>query len=139
MQAFLSEAFNMANSVFFDLEFIVLVASSLVVPTAIYFYLLRKQAISRVSILLFASVLIALSALDVYLLQLLAMSAKASLSKVDDTVFSSELSIAVYILPAVFAGIAVNLVSNILNKHLDAAELKFDQQASATPSPRRRP
>jgi len=115
----------MGKSIFFDIEFILLVASSLVIPIAIYVYLFKKQAISRISILLFASVLIALSAVDVYLLQSLAASAKSSLSAAEDNVFSSGLSIALYILPAVFAGIAVNLVSHILSRHLDEAELEF--------------
>jgi len=47
---------------------------------------------------------------------------------VEDKVFSSGLSIALYILPAVFAGIAVNLVSHIFSKHLDEAELEFQQE-----------
>jgi hypothetical protein len=64
----------------------------------------------------------------------LAASAKASLSTVDDRIFSSELSIALYIIPAAFAGIAVNLVSNILSKHLDEAELRFQKQTGASRS-----
>lgn len=123
----------MKESVFFDLEFALLVASSFVVPISIYVYLFKKQAISRASILVFASVLIALSALDVFLLQILAESAKATLSTIDDKVFSSGLSIALYILPAIFAGIAVNLVSHILNNHLDEAERKFEQQPVRRP------
>ena len=129
----------MTNGVFLDLELIVLVGASLVVPIAIYRHLLQTQAISRVSILLFASILIALSGLDVYLLKSLAVSAKASPSNVDDKVFSSKLSIALYILPAVFSGISVNLVSNILSKHLDEAELRFQQQTGATRSTPHRP
>jgi len=117
----------MADSVFFDLEFFFLVVSSLVLPMGIYFYLYRRRAISRRSVLGYAAILIALSAIDVLLLQSLAESAKLTLSTIDDQIFSSGLSVALYILPAIFAGIAVNLVSHILNNHLDEAEKKFEQ------------
>ncbi|MCX7168879.1 MAG: hypothetical protein NTY41_00930 [Proteobacteria bacterium] len=123
----------MRDSIFFDLEFFLLVASSLIVPIGIYIYLFRKAAISRNSILAYACVLIALSALDVFLLQSLAESAKSTLSVIDDKIFSSGLSIALYILPAIFAGIAVNLISHILNRHLDEAETKFEQQPAPKP------
>lgn len=123
----------MKDSVFFDLEFILLVSSSLVIPIGIYIYLYRKTVISRSSIMIFASILIALSGIDVFLLQTLAESAKSTLSTFDDKVFASGLSIALYILPAIFAGIAVNLVSHILNLHLDEAEKRFEQLPKQKP------
>jgi hypothetical protein len=43
-------------------------------------------------------------------------------------IFSSELSMALYLLPAVFAGIGVNLLSHVLIGHLNEAEQKFDQE-----------
>ncbi|HUW50477.1 MAG TPA: hypothetical protein VMV75_05610 [Sulfuricella sp.] len=115
----------MNESVFFKLEFFLLLACSIVIPIAIYIFLLRKRAISRRTILLFAVILIALSAADIFLLQSLAALAKTTLSTFDDKVFSSELSIALYLLPAVFAGIGLNLVSHVLIDHLDKAERKF--------------
>ncbi|MCX7178667.1 MAG: hypothetical protein NTX56_07810 [Proteobacteria bacterium] len=123
----------MADSVFFDLEFFLLVGSSLVLPMGIYFYLYRRRAISRKSVLGYAAILIALSVIDVLLLQSLAASAKSTLSTIDDQIFSSGLSVALYILPAIFAGIAINLVSHILNIHLDEAEKKFEQQPVPKP------
>lgn len=123
----------MRESVFFEFEFVLLVASSFVVPIGIYIYLLRKKAISRRSILAYSMLLIALSVLDIFLLQSLAESAKLTLSPLDDKLFSSGLSIALYILPVIFAGIAINLVSHILNKHLDEAEQQFKQQPATRP------
>ena len=123
----------MRESVFVELEFILLVASSLVIPVAIYIYLFRIQTISRLSVLAFSVILIALSAADVYLLQTLAEAAKSTLSALDDKVFSSGLSVALYVLPAIFAGIAVNLISHLLNKHLDEAERRLEQQPVQKP------
>lgn len=123
----------MTDSVFFDFEFFLLVASSLVLPIGIYYHLYRKRAISRKSVLGYAVILIALSAIDVLLLQSLGESAKSSLSALDDKIFSSGLSIALYILPAIFAGIAVNLISHILNIHLDEAERRFEKQPTQKP------
>lgn len=123
----------MRESVFLDLEFLILIVSSLVIPIGIYVYLFHKQAISRNSILAFALVLIGLSAVDVFLLQSLAESARSTPSIADDKIFASGLSIALYILPAIFAGVAVNLVSHILNKHLDEAEQAFERQPRHKP------
>lgn len=118
----------MRDSVFLQMEFFALVATSLLLPVAIYVYLFRKQAISRRTVLIFASILIALSGTDVVLLQLLAEMAKLTRSTADEKLFSSELAITLYILPAIFAGIAVNLISHVLIRHLDEAEQKFKQQ-----------
>lgn len=115
----------MANSVFLEAEFSLLLISSLLVPIGIYIFLLKTKSIARATVLGFASLLIALSALDVYLLQAIAQMAKVSMSSLDDQVFLSELSIALYLLPAVFAGIGVNLISHILIDHLGKAENKF--------------
>ena len=117
----------MSNSAFFEVQFVLLIASSLILPVGIYGYLFRKRTISRSAVLIFSSILILLSATDVYLLQSLRELADSTLSTVDDKIFSSELSVALYVLPAIFAGIAVNLVSHLLNKHLDEAERKFEK------------
>ena len=70
---------------------------------------------------------IGLSGVDLVLLQKLAEKAKLSLSTFDDRLFVTELSIALYLLPAVFAGIGVNLVSHVLIRHLNRAEKRFEQ------------
>ena len=118
----------MKDTVFFELEFFLLIASSIVIPIGIYVFLLRTRAISRLTVLVFASILVALSGVDVFLLKTLSRLAKVTLSLLDDKLFSSELSVALYILPVLFAGIGVNLLSHVLIAHLTDAEQKFDQK-----------
>ena len=70
----------MYRSAFFETEFYLLVATSFVLPVAIYAYLMWRQLLSRTTILLFSSLLLALSGVDVYLLRALRALASASLS-----------------------------------------------------------
>ncbi|MNY42955.1 hypothetical protein D3C86_1778840 [compost metagenome] len=58
----------------------------------------------------------------------MAAVAKNTPSLADDAVFISELSIALYILPVVFGGIGVNLISHVLLRHLTEAEKRFDRE-----------
>ncbi|MBL0140521.1 MAG: hypothetical protein IPP91_00200 [Betaproteobacteria bacterium] len=118
----------MTDTVFFEMEFLLLVACSVLVPAAIYGYLYRKRAIARWTVLFFASTLIALSGVDVLLLQVLATMARATPSTYDDRLFNSEMALALYLLPAVFAGIGVNLISHVLIGHLADAEKTFDTE-----------
>ncbi len=64
--------------------------------------------------------------IDFVLLQKLAEKAKMSSSVFDDRLFVTELSMALYLLPAVFAGIGVNLVSHVVIRHLKLAENRFE-------------
>lgn len=123
----------MADNVFFKANFFLLVAFSLVFPIAIYIFLLKKNIISRWTILAYATLLIVLSGIDIVLLRALAAKARETASIVDDVIFSSELSVALYLLPAVFAGIGINLISHVLISHLAGAERKFDQRYGAVP------
>lgn len=75
----------------------------------------------------FALLLVGLAALDVFLLQTLAGLSKQTPGTVDDLVFASEITLALYGLPAVFGGIGVNLLSHILIDHLHRAESQFDR------------
>ena len=77
--------------------------------------------------LLFGLVLIAVAGIDIALLRLLATRALASSASFDDHVFASEVTIGLYLLPALFAGIGINLVSHVLIHHLASAERRFDQ------------
>jgi hypothetical protein len=61
-------------------------------------------------------------------LQRLAQMAKDSHFLLDHNVFASELSVALYLLPVLFAGIGVNMVSHILISHLTEAESRFEQE-----------
>jgi len=92
--------------------------------------LVRKRAISRLTVLLFGVLLVITAGVDVYLLQALARLARASASTVDDALFASEVSIGLYLLPVLFGGIGVNLVSHVLVSHLERAESRFDREAN---------
>jgi hypothetical protein len=118
----------MNASVFVELRFWVLVAFSLVLPAGIYAALLRTRAISRLAVLGFGIALVLIAGVDVYLLQSLATLARHTPSLADDAVFLSELSIALYVLPVVFGGIGVNLISHVLLHHLTEAEKRFERE-----------
>src|SRR5438128_9540163 len=124
----------MSSSVFVHLEFWLLVVFSLVVPTAIYVWLLYRRAISRITVLVLGIVLVAVSALDVYLLQLLQSAARLTPSIADDQLFLSEVTLALYLLPLLFAGVGINMISHVLIEHLAEAERKYDEE-----QPKRKP
>ena len=108
----------MNESVFIHVEFWLLLLASMVLPVAIYFVMLRIRRISRYTVLLFGLALILLSALDVFLLQHLENAARATQSLLDDKVFASEFSLALYLLPLLSAGVGVNVFSDVLLNHL---------------------
>jgi hypothetical protein len=116
------------TSVFFHLEFWLLVLFSVVLPTAIYVGLLYRRAISRVAVLALGVVLVAVSAVDVYLLQTMVTQSKITPSLADDRIFLSEVTLALYLLPLLFAGIGINMISHVLIEHLADAERKFDEE-----------
>jgi hypothetical protein len=118
----------MMSTVFAQGEFWLLVVFSFVVPLAIYAVLLVKRAISRATVLVLGLALVAVAGYDVYLLQSLAGIAKATPTLVDDALFTSEVSIALYILPALFAGVGVNVISHVLIRHLERAETRFESE-----------
>lgn len=118
---------QMSNSVFVEAEFFLLIVLSLVLPVSIYGYMMWKKAISRKTVLAFSIVLLTISGLNVLLLRILAVAAKNSLSLLDDQIFLSEMTVALYLLPAIFAGVGVNMLSHILISHLTEAEREFDQ------------
>lgn len=116
----------MRSSVFIELHFWLLLTFSVVLPAVIYFGLLVRRAVSSMTVLAFGLLLTMLSGVDVYLLQTLSRMAEQTPSVVDDAVFLSELSVALYVLPVLFGGIGVNLVSHVLVRHLTRAEHRFD-------------
>jgi uncharacterized metal-binding protein len=117
----------MNNSVFVEIEFLLLIFFSLILPIGIYGYMMWKRSISRITVLVFGNLLIAIAVINVFLLQRLAEMAKITTSLMDDQFFRSELSIALYLIPVVFAGIGVNIISHILVSHLAQAEKEFDR------------
>ena len=115
----------MPSSVFPELRFWLLIAFSLVLPCAIYAVLLFRRAVSSGTVLALGLLLIVLAGLDVYLLQSLSHLAAKTASVVDDAVFLSEVGLALYVLPVLFGGIGVNLVSHVLVRHLTQAERRL--------------
>lgn len=116
----------MADSIFLKLEFIAWIAFSMVLPAGIYSFMLMRWNLSRKMVLFFGALLIGLAGGSVILLQALAAYARVSPDLLDDRIFLSELSVALYLLPAVFAGIGTNLVSHVLIRHLGDAERRYD-------------
>ena len=116
------------GTVFYEFAFVALVASSLVAPSVIFGLMLWKRTMSRAMVMLFGIALIVLSGVDVALLQSLDSAAKLTESVIDDQLFASEISIALYVLPAVLAGIGTNIVSQLLIKHLEDLEKQFDRE-----------
>ncbi|HSI46946.1 MAG TPA: hypothetical protein VLA61_01610 [Ideonella sp.] len=116
----------MLSSVFVELRFWLLVLFSLMAGVGIYLAMLRRS-VSRLAVLVFGLALVLIAGIDVYLLQSLSNLARHTPSLTDDTVFLSELSIGLYVLPALFAGIGINVVSHVLIQHLSAAERRFDR------------
>ena len=115
------------SSVFLEKEFLLLVIFSLLLPAVIYRTMWLMRAISRKTVLLFGLALIVLAGVDIFLLQTLANMAKLSSSVFDDKIFSSELTVALYLLPTLFAGTGINVVSHIIINHLTEAESQFDK------------
>ncbi|CAN5412948.1 hypothetical protein BH10PSE17_BH10PSE17_34830 [soil metagenome] len=117
-----------SSTVFSEVQFWLLVVSSVILPFGIYIMLMRRRSIARLSVLAFGVVLVITAGVDVYLLQRLSRMAALSPSLADDALFTSELSVALYILPALFGGIGINLVSHVLLHHLSGAERRFDNE-----------
>ena len=118
----------MSITVFVELKFWLLVVFSLVAPVAIYLVLLAKRAISRITVLVLGLTLVAIAGLNLYLLQSLVAMAKVTPSLADDAVFASEVTLGLYLLPALFAGIGINVISHVLIQHLNQAERQFEKE-----------
>ena len=123
----------MKENLFLQAEFLMLVAFSVVVPGAIFWYMVARRAISRTAVLALGLVLILVGGVDIALLHLLAGKGMTEANSLGERVFASEISVGLYLLPALFAGIGINLVSHVLIHHLVQAERRFDEN-----HPRRR-
>ena len=107
--------------------FWLLIAFSILAPVGVFTTLLMRRVISRPAVLVFGIVLILLAGLDVVLLQKLNSWATVVPAPREDHFFASEVSLALYLLPVVLAGIGVNLVSHVLIHRLGEAERRFDK------------
>jgi hypothetical protein len=132
-------------TVFTEMRFWGLVLCSLVLPTAIFVTLFVRREFSKLTVLGFGLLLILLAGVDIFLLRALATMAQATPSLADDLVFSSALSIALYIFPAAFGTFGLNMVSHVLMHYLKQKELRFErhqvppQPPSSAPSRTRVP
>lgn len=122
----------MESTVFTHLRFWLLVLFSLVLPILVYVVLFKRRSISRNVVPLFGLALVAIAGVDVYLLQSLATAARHTLSLIDDEIFASEISAALYLLPAMIGGIGINVVSQVLVAHLREAERSFDADRASS-------
>jgi hypothetical protein len=118
----------MSSSVFVELQFWLLIVFSLVLPISAYVKLLSLRSIARRMVVWFGIALILIACIDVVLLQALAQIAKTTPSMTDDVLFTSRMSIALYVFPVVFGGLGVNLISHVLLRHLYEAEKRFNSQ-----------
>jgi len=116
------------QTVFESWKFVLLIAGSIGVPIGIYALLLRRRAVSRWTVLLLGLALVAVAGADVFVLKYLASAARDTASALDDTIFASEMSLALYLFPALFGGVGVSLVSHVLIQHLQDAETRFDRE-----------
>ena len=115
------------SALFFRLEFFLLLMFSFLIPSAIYLTMMIKHSISRMAVLLFGVTLLLLAGVDVVLLHHLENETRHTAILFEDKIFTSELSLALYLLPLVSAGIGINIVSHLLIRHLTEAERNFDQ------------
>ena len=118
----------MADTIFVEFKFWLLIMFSVMAPIFIYGLLLKKRSISRRAVLIFGLLLVALAGVDVYLLRSLETLARISKSLADDAIFASEVSVALYVFPILLGGIGVNMVSHILITHLLKAEQQFEKE-----------
>ncbi len=121
----------MIESVFIEMYFVALLLFSLFLPGGIYVYLMRQRAVSRPTVFFLGIVLIVISGIDIFLLQHLADIAKLSFSSMDRMFLGHEFSVVLYLLPLLFAGVGVNIVSHVLITHLVEAEAQFDKDHQA--------
>lgn len=111
----------------FWIEFLLVILFSFLIPGGIYAVMLVKHSISRMTVLLLGLALIAVAGIDAVLLHHLANEAAHTRAIWDDKLFTSELSMALYLLPLVTAGVGINIVSHLLIRHLTEAEHNFDR------------
>lgn len=113
------------QSVFVELEFFLLIGLSLVLPAAMYGYMMWKRALSRWAIFGFGIGLLVLAGVNVVVLRRLAELTAHTPSLLDDRLFAGGISLALYLFPALFAGVGINIISHLLVSHLAEAEQRY--------------
>jgi hypothetical protein len=115
----------MNQSVFVEIEFWLLVVFSVVMPAAIIWICLTIRKVSRNHVLAVGLLLVAIAGIDIYLLQALKRRARETPSTADDVIFDSEITVGLYVLPALLAGLGVNIASHVVIQHLSDAQQRF--------------
>jgi len=123
----------MEQTVFVELKFWLLVLFSVVVPVGMVWMCLTVQAVSRSSILAVGLAMVAIAGFDVYLLQALQRMSRLTPSLADDAVFDSEITVGLYVLPALLAGVGVNMTSHALIEHLTDAQRRLVRRIHPDP------
>jgi Ni/Fe-hydrogenase subunit HybB-like protein len=118
----------MSQSVFVEFEFWLLVMFSIVFPAAIIWVCLTIRKVSRNHVLALGLLLVAIAGVDIYLLQALKRRSQETPSTADDLIFNSEITVGLYVLPALLAGIGVNIASYVVIQHLSDAQRRFARQ-----------
>ncbi|MDY7578199.1 hypothetical protein RGU70_07680 [Herbaspirillum sp. RTI4] len=109
----------MEESVFVDPEFHALIVFCVILPLGMYITLMRKDKIQRRTMLLYGVIFTLTSAASLFLLRSLAEIAIQTVSLIDDLVFASGVSVALYLLPLISAEIGISLISQVLTVRLD--------------------
>jgi hypothetical protein len=121
----------MSQSVFVELEFWLLVMFSVVIPLAIIWVCLTIRKVSRNHVLALGLLLVTIAGVDIYLLQALKRRSQETASTADDLIFNSEITVGLYVLPALLAGIGVNIASHVIIQHLSDAQRRFGGQRTS--------
>jgi|SRR5271156_1348804 hypothetical protein len=117
----------MNQSVFVEFEFWLLVMFSVVMPALIIWMCLAIRRVSRHYVLAVGLLLVAVAGIDIYLLQALKRRSRETPSTADNVIFDSEITVGLYVLPALLAGIGVNIASHIVIQHLSDAQRRFER------------
>jgi hypothetical protein len=117
------------RTAFVEGEFLVLIVSSVFIAAIIYRALWSRRVISRSRALIFGLTFIILAGVDMFLLRVLTNLARLSPSIFNNVVFDSGLTAALYLLPTLFAGTGINVVS-----HLVIHPLTPDRNTIRTPA-----
>jgi hypothetical protein len=115
----------MSQSVFVEFAFWLLVMFSIVIPAAIIWVCLTIRKVSRNHVLALGLLLVAIAGVDFYLLQALKRRSQETPSTADDIIFNSEITVGLYVLPALLAGIGINIASHVIIQHLSDAQRRF--------------
>ena len=118
----------MHDTIFVELKFWLLVLFSIVLPGIIVWICLTVTALSRNTVLILGFILVVIAGFDFYLLQALAQMARATPSLTDDRIFDSEITVGLYVLPALLAGVGINVTSHVLIQHLTDAQKRFGRK-----------